>query len=767
MEDEYYRPVLLEKKDLEIEGTDYIPDLNTIKEGNTIRVELDNDVIIQRISHEIYSNFESGVRELLNNEYRACRQARKLYNAKPKVIVTVNKDERTFSIEGVDSLGISVRIFDKVFRKLGVSGNVDGGDEIGMFGMGFASYTTLSEVITVETYAREDNQQYGFLGDRGIDFKILPKPDRDTYGTKMSLTYNKNVIADNIIKKVIDCARFSGVETQIDIYADNEDYRYDDYDHTQTIICDVFNNAKQWTDSLYEKIREKHELSGHHIVWYKEFHIDNDDYEFFATVAINKDKRYGSERLVNNGYGDDRHAYYSFNLVNTPIEMKFDLNIPFTTVYLNIKNERKFMPTADRDRMKEESLTSLQESYDKEIKSFLKSCVISTVKEYQSSFDKPMFDYIHALKEGFSQEDYDSMDSIVSLFNYYFDTATSNRVKLKNLIKANNEIVVLKSLKTDYLQRIKSWYDDNLSDRSKSLVFIRVTPNSFGSSRYETVIELLKQCEAVMGEEFIKENKLKPDRRTISGGGLDKPIRIWKAHGGYYRHKPTFGLEEDYKRYTSSTISEVNKNADINATIKSTTPKEFSELENMLDNSYRCVVVRDTKGLSDKIPTLDQLKDRINHKKFQTSRGEKTMAEIMSLCEDEQIQYVYTIENNDLEKQKEICDILKSSYEKYTYPTTSRLWIFVDGGNEQMIFSNMWNGAGGIRYAYVDNQISTVLDSILGSNFLRNPFVNFPIAWKVLTVIPEDMKPIYISAIKCNQNSFEEYSNTMLEQFEK
>ena len=74
MSEEYYKPTLIQPKDLEIDGTDYNADLNVIKEGNTIKVTMDQDVMIQRVSHEIYSNFESGIRELVNNEYRACRQ---------------------------------------------------------------------------------------------------------------------------------------------------------------------------------------------------------------------------------------------------------------------------------------------------------------------------------------------------------------------------------------------------------------------------------------------------------------------------------------------------------------------------------------------------------------------------------------------------------------------------------------------------------------------------------------------------------------------
>ena len=140
MSEEYYKPTLIQPKDLEIDGTDYNADLNVIKEGNTIKVTMDQDVMIQRVSHEIYSNFESGIRELVNNEYRACRQARDKYNAKPRLEITIDARTKELTIEGIDSLGISVRVFDKVLRRLGVSGNVDGGNEIGQFGMGFASY---------------------------------------------------------------------------------------------------------------------------------------------------------------------------------------------------------------------------------------------------------------------------------------------------------------------------------------------------------------------------------------------------------------------------------------------------------------------------------------------------------------------------------------------------------------------------------------------------------------------------------------------------
>jgi len=746
--DEFYRPILMEKKDLQIDGTDYNTDLNLLKEGNTIRVQLDNDVIIQRISHEIYSNYESGVRELINNEYRACRQARKLYNARPKVHVIVDKDNRTFSIEGVDSLGISVRIFDKVFRKLGVSGNVQGGDEIGMFGMGFASYTTLSEVITVETYAREDNQQFAFLGDRGIDFKILPKPDRDTYGTKITLTYKDGVIGDRIIDKVKDCARFSNVDTTISvIVSDDSD---DVYSVTEEIECDVYNSCINWCRDQFVSLPNPDAK----VSWYKEVHIDNDDMEFFGIIAFEKNPRYNAERLVNYHYGSTTEC--SLNLVNTPIAMKFNTRIPFATYYLNIKNERKFMPTADRDRMKDESMVSLQEEFDKQLPTFFTDIIITSIDEYMTSLNKPMLEYIHSFKEAFSEEEFNRMHNVVNILGHYFDTQRF-RVKLRELLKEGKQIIALKSLKSDTIERLERHLVDVKGMDSSKLQFIRITPRTFNETRYTEMLELIQSVGGILGESYIKEHKVKTlgssKNSSVSkqdSHSLNVPIRLWKPNDCYSLR--TFGME-GYKSYYSTTIKELNDNASSTNMIQMDTSSSFSKYSSYLSSYYDCVIMKGNKKISSIIPTISELEKKMNEKEYYTSKGKLKLKDI----EEKKLGYGYhnTIVCSDKEKQKELSEILQQ-YELRNF------YVFVDGSNEAFIM----NVDHGIKD--IDNELNIMIAEMFNLDYrIKDKYERIPYIHKVCLALPKDVKEIYLKAIHNNDDKVESFADTLLNYVEK
>ena len=203
-EEEFYKPEFHVVPDVEIpkEDVESSP-LNTLNEGDTIKVGLDSDVIIQKLSHEIYSNWRSAIRELYNNEARACRNVMKLDidGCKPEIHITINPIERQLTIEGRDSEGITVNVFDKSLRVLGVSSNFDS-TEIGQMGMGFASYTMIFEAIKIDTWARETDEVWSALADGGIKFNILGKPDIKSYGTRLSGTYKENVDPDEMIDHI-------------------------------------------------------------------------------------------------------------------------------------------------------------------------------------------------------------------------------------------------------------------------------------------------------------------------------------------------------------------------------------------------------------------------------------------------------------------------------------------------------------------------------------------------------------------------------------
>ena len=72
--------------------------------GN-INIIINSEVIGQTLAKKIYTSWTSGLRELYNNEARACRTAKKM-GAEPSIVITIDPTEsaKQVIIQGVDSL---------------------------------------------------------------------------------------------------------------------------------------------------------------------------------------------------------------------------------------------------------------------------------------------------------------------------------------------------------------------------------------------------------------------------------------------------------------------------------------------------------------------------------------------------------------------------------------------------------------------------------------------------------------------------------------
>ena len=345
--DEFYKPEFHAVPDVNIPEEDtYESPLNRLGKGRKIKVGLDSDVIIQKLSHEIYSNWRSAIRELYNNEARACRNVMKMVNAyeedctesKPEIHITIDPIERHLTIEGRDSEGITVNVFDKSLRVLGVSSNFDS-TEIGQMGMGFASYTLIFEALKLDTWSREKPDEiYSALADGGIEFDILGKPNMKSYGTRLSGTYKDNIVADDIVEQVRILARFSNVPTFIHLTDDITRF------NAGLIICDQFENGMKWLLHERELMQEgdgrRSEKKKDIMEQFIPVSIENDDYDFFGYWCC-YDTTYDSIRLEE--LGSDSNLT---TLIGTPVQADMGYKLGSLSGYvLNIKDERKYKPT--------------------------------------------------------------------------------------------------------------------------------------------------------------------------------------------------------------------------------------------------------------------------------------------------------------------------------------------------------------------------------------------------------------------------------------
>ena len=125
-----------------------------------IRARLEENVVRQRLSRDIYSNPNSGFRELYANEARPCHTtvALKPEVAKSRIMITLDYSNMNLVVHGVNSQGIPLGRFKEVVAVLGESDN-DSANETGQFGLGLNSFLALSDNILFECFSLESGER--------------------------------------------------------------------------------------------------------------------------------------------------------------------------------------------------------------------------------------------------------------------------------------------------------------------------------------------------------------------------------------------------------------------------------------------------------------------------------------------------------------------------------------------------------------------------------------------------------------------------------
>ena len=63
--------------------------LKGLSKTNSFEVEVDKDVMKKYFSSGVYSGYKSGLRELYNNEARACRNSLHIEGSNPEIHITI------------------------------------------------------------------------------------------------------------------------------------------------------------------------------------------------------------------------------------------------------------------------------------------------------------------------------------------------------------------------------------------------------------------------------------------------------------------------------------------------------------------------------------------------------------------------------------------------------------------------------------------------------------------------------------------------------
>ena len=226
---EYYSPDGEKLDPIVIPDSEFADDNAEFKEGESFEAEVDTAVAKQILADKIYTGWEASVRELYNNEITASHRARAMGdNARPIIHIVIDPIKRYFEITGHDSLGITPMVFRRRLAVMGRSGNLSDGNEIGQFGLGYASYKKMFNIIHVSTWARgrkEDGTEfkpYTILCEGGVSFTPTKAEKMLHLGTKIHGIYKEGISADKIIETVKECAKHQDVPTWIHLQNDSD-----------------------------------------------------------------------------------------------------------------------------------------------------------------------------------------------------------------------------------------------------------------------------------------------------------------------------------------------------------------------------------------------------------------------------------------------------------------------------------------------------------------------------------------------------------------
>ena len=595
-------------------------------ENGNINIIINSEVIGQTLAKKIYTSWTSGLRELYNNEARACRTAKKM-GANPSIVITVdpNDSSRKITIQGVDSLGITKAMFNKVLRVIGTSGNTDG-EEIGQYGMGFISYALMTDALLMETWSRETDEHYAMLCDSGLKFKPIPLDttnDVNTmseYGTKLTMTCNDDVQWAELCDNVEKLARFSHIPTKL-IVLDNiygNSYRYDSNQHQDwekgVYELDSYKNGMeylkdndntQWLKNTSNEDAEK-------VLFYDEITIDNDDYRFDGIIVI-KSTRYGGINMLT------QRRDIPLLLVGTAIDSSIHIKGMHSAI-INVKNERKYSPVASRDSLDSTAIDLLQDQINNDLSTYLEKYNIETIEEYNNSIhkcllsDDPMYELQDYLSRG--------TKDISRTLNTRYSTPDKTYSTLNEMLAKNGTIVALKSLRSNLMDLLEDNIDGDVH-------FFRI-PTRLSDEEKGHRIALFKDLNIILGEDYKKEQQLKETRgkNTITKNGKtetysgDRSIVLYNSDRGI-EDSSLWGSSNGWRSGAanySTTINDVNENYHSNCLVVD--KLHWAQVKRIV-NAQSCdwKMMHDMKGISPKVTTFNKLCTNVNKKMYQTNDG--------------------------------------------------------------------------------------------------------------------------------------------------
>lgn len=669
-----FAPTIRTEKKLNLKG---FHQLDSLKEKNgTIISKINQESAVQALSTKLYRNAESGFRELLNNEVRACQIAKDKYGSKnPYIKVSLDTTDRSLIIHGINSQGITIEVLD-VLREIGqsITESKKGGRI--PFGMGFYGSLKLSDIVQVQTRCIENKDCYGVQLRGGLFFEEIQAPTFKETGTAIKVTLKPKTNYEKIIETLVDVSKTSGVKTYFELKAHNGDianFPSGIHELGSTSIRKIFDETKE--DDGFSYLTAS---------------IDNNEVEAYLSIAIGSSGNLQNNRnkklfLVNSpieavvdekdfddydyeakNADDDDNNDDDYNYDDDDEDEKHTIKyqaskideINFHSVVVNMKKESIFPAMQDRERLDKRAEKKLREIivqlYNDALKT-IKPChtlaewfdhehkyFISSNKNQLIDLDKSLDQETIKLQtllntEVFTYKEETLRESEIRELKYQLDSYYTNKNNIRLFYALKKDKRIFNILKDNYGQYKMKDEDQTpyflcLIDPTKfrkesdddNNYHHTLTPKQYGIKvkKVETKIKKTKTILEYFGfvdaKQYIKEKGLK---RIYSDEELPKEVVVDTTTYVTLHNFEYTGLHD------SVSIEDALLEEDL---IKIKDFAKYQKIIKQFENHEICLVIDDPdiEELSDITTTSDIYKE-IKNKKFLTNFGNLTVEEIL------------------------------------------------------------------------------------------------------------------------------------------
>lgn len=486
---EYYAPDLGNAKPLQIHDNE--------EDVEDFETRLDQKVIFQRVAKELYKYPSSAIRELLVNAIgHGARKANEKYGDSNNACVEIHlhPHERHLTITDIRGMGMTFAQIKSLMSYVGKSGNMDS-KTAGQFGMGYFSHLKVADSCIVETKVRDAYEYKGeqvkcmaFLNNRGWQWQKINKSDDDVEleepGTRISLTLNNDIDIYDVIDTIKKVSEYQDIPVELILD--------DDYGKMSAGKIEIEQNA---------------DLSKVH-----------EDVEGQETIILDDEDVYFKAVMYKGDYGNLAHnGAKVITLARVPIDVDDGMIPNFSGYILNIKNERKYMPLPDRERLAVKSEEALKVKLEKLFKDHFGKLTATTAEELEAMpYQMPvLFMKQLGIARFFTQATKDFINSVVdhTITHIIYDnerhiTEYGAPHNMHQVLSYRKNALVVNNKALPPIRAVHEYFAANGLGKPK---FIRIDKKTSVVAK-----TLINEWNIPYIRDFMKENKIKSSKSNNS-----------------------------------------------------------------------------------------------------------------------------------------------------------------------------------------------------------------------------------------------------------